>query len=113
MRIVLLIVLAAVLVVPVAEAQDRPIATYCSPSGDVCTGVFKRAGAVILRISTAANYFARYRLCVRGPKSRVCRTFLMRKNDSQVRWSANFPNQGRGLYRVTWQYSAKTLSFRR
>jgi hypothetical protein len=116
-RIVLVLVLAAALVVPLAQAKDRPIASYCSPSGDVCTGVFNRGGAVVLRVSTAANYFMRYRLCVRGPASRVCKVFPMRKTargyDSQVRWAANFPNQGHGVYRVTWQYSAKALAFRR
>jgi hypothetical protein len=93
--------------------------TYCSPSGDVCVGVIEKPrGVVLLEISTAAQYFNRYRVCVRGPKSRVCRVFAVRKTaaggtGSRISWRRNFPNQGRGLYRVTWQYSAKTLTFRR
>jgi hypothetical protein len=48
-----------------AAAADKAIATYCSPSGDVCYGVFNRSGKVFLRITTAARYFRRYTLCVR------------------------------------------------
>jgi hypothetical protein len=42
----------------------KAITSYCSPSGDVCFGVFKRNGKVLLQITTAARYFNRYTLCV-------------------------------------------------
>ena len=78
-----------------------------------------KRGEVLLQIGTAASYFNRYRLCVRGPKSKVCKFFPMRAaaaggSGSTVNWRKNFPNRGRtGTYRVTWQYSAKTLTFTR
>src|SRR5690348_6089697 len=49
---------------PAGLALNQPIASYCSPSGDVCHGVFARRGRVVLQITTAARYFDRYTLCV-------------------------------------------------
>src|SRR5438270_4229277 len=46
-------------------SPQKTIASYCSSSGDVCYGIFNRSGNVYLRITTAAHYFRRYRLCVR------------------------------------------------
>jgi hypothetical protein len=48
-----------------AAAGPKKIASYCSTSGDVCYGIFKRSGKVSLEITTAARYFNRYTLCVR------------------------------------------------
>jgi hypothetical protein len=45
--------------------------SYCSPSGDLCYGVVRRRGAIVLRIDTIERYFARYTLCVRPPRYRV------------------------------------------
>jgi hypothetical protein len=56
---------AAVIAGAPAAAAEQAVATHCSASGDVCYGVFNRAGRVYLRISTAARYFKRYTLCVR------------------------------------------------
>ena len=116
-KIALLAALAAALLVPAAQAKDRLIVGGCSESGDVCTSIEVKSGSLMFEITTAANYFLSYRLCVKGPKSKVCKTFPMREADrgsysSKVRWRGNFPYQGAGLYKVTWQYSAKTLSFR-
>src|SRR5262249_59192739 len=47
-----------------APAAETRVASYCSPSGDVCYGVFGRRRRVYLRITTAAGYFHRYTLCV-------------------------------------------------
>lgn len=113
MRPVALAAVLAALLVPAARAADP---SYCSPSGDVCIGIEHRGGDVYLQIVTYTLYFKRYRLCVRGPKGKVCHTFAVSKSGenyaSTVSWKKSFPNQGPGLYRVTWQYSAKTLSFR-
>jgi hypothetical protein len=100
------------------EAGPRSGANaYCSPSGDVCIQVLEQPGDVLLEITTVAKYFSTYRLCVKGPKSTVCKSFLMHASgseyDSTVSWSKSFPNQGHGTYRATWNYSAKTLSFTR
>jgi hypothetical protein len=50
--------------------RDKTIASYCSPSGDICYGILNRGGHVVLQITTAAHYFNRYTLCVtRLPRS--------------------------------------------
>jgi hypothetical protein len=46
-------------------AGEKTVASYCSPSGDACYGVFNRGGKAHLRITTAALYLKRYTLCVR------------------------------------------------
>lgn len=91
--------------------------SYCSPSGDVCIQVISQKSDVLLEITTVAKYFASYRLCVRGPKSRVCKSFPIHASGSEygstVSWKKSFPDQGHGTYHVTWDTSAKTLSFTR
>ena len=104
-----------------APAASRPktIASYCSPSGDVCFGVFNRSGAVYLEISTAASYFSRYRLCVRPPAGATagrerCGSFpVFRRqgsgSSSSVKYTRQFPVVGPGTYRVTWKLGAAPL----
>ncbi|MEJ7569564.1 MAG: hypothetical protein WKF41_15015 [Gaiellaceae bacterium] len=46
-----------------ASAVPRTLASYCSPSGDVCFRAVVMNGTVRLGIATAARYFARYTLC--------------------------------------------------
>src|SRR4051794_41327642 len=121
MRIPILIAvaaLAAALAVPAANAkQQREIASHCSTSGDVCTAVTVESGVLFLRMSLAAKYFSKYGLCVKGPKSKVCKTFAVRAPSkagdtyySKVAWRTNFPYQGPGTYRVTWDNAAAALS---
>lgn len=63
----------------------------------------------MLRITLAAEYFSRYRLCVIPPGGiTTCRTFRIRAQDgvygSSVRWSRNFPDyEGHGAYDVVWR----------
>jgi hypothetical protein len=88
--------------------------SYCSPSGDLCYGVVRRRGAIVLRIDTIERYFARYTLCVRPPRGRnVCGSFPIFRNGpiwtSAVRWQRQFPNAGRGRYRVTWRLGGSPL----
>ena len=102
-----------------APIPGKAIAAYCSPSGDVCFGVFRRSGVVYLDLTTFARYFGRYRLCVDGPVGReVCKSFPIRKRGanygSSVRWSTNYPREGAGVYRVTWKLQQRlgpTLKF--
>ena len=116
--LVLLLLVALAVAVPAASAKDRQLAGECSESGDVCNQISVEGGVVFLSMNLAAKYFTSYRLCVKGPKSRVCKTFRMRAPDkagdqwaSKVRWRGNFPYQGAGAYRVTWD-SGATLTFR-
>ena len=82
--------------------------SYCSPSGDVCFGINRSGGAYGLKLTLAARYFSRYRVCVRPlRKAKTCRSFRVKKTGvgaqwgSNVWWSRNFPNEP-GTYRVTW-----------
>jgi hypothetical protein len=119
-----LLVLAAALVggsivAPVASAaRPRTLASYCSPSGDLCFGVIDRSGAVYLELSLAARYFDRYRLCVRPPGPGAsgavrCGSFPVGRRGSgwgsSVKYARQFLLVGAGLYRVTWQLGAKPL----
>jgi hypothetical protein len=64
-RLALSCVASALLAAPAASAAPAArLASYCSPSGDVCYGAFNRGGRLILQITTAARYFTRYTLCV-------------------------------------------------
>jgi hypothetical protein len=95
--------------------NETRIASHCSPSGDVCYGVFNRAGKVYLRITTAARYFNRYRLCVRllpvgagGAEHALrCGSFPVFRQGggtwgSAVNYARQYPITRAGRYRVTW-----------
>ena len=99
------------------SGQQR-VAGYCSPSGDVCLGIFNRGGAAYLEISTAARYFGRYRLCVRPPGGGAaglqrCGSFpVFRRGSvwhSSVKYGRQFPVVGPGTYRVTWRVGERPL----
>jgi hypothetical protein len=104
-----------------ARPADRTISSYCSPSGDVCYGVFGQAGKPYLRITTAARYFGRYTLCVQllGPGGgaehvRRCGSFPVFRQGgstygSSVNYAKQFPVKVRGRYRVTWKALGSTL----
>jgi hypothetical protein len=110
-------VLASLASQAIAAGPRSSANSYCSPSGDVCIQVATQNGDVLLEITTVAKYFSSYKLCVRGPKSRVCKSFPIHASgsefDSKVSWKKNFPNQGHGAYHATWSASAKTLDFTR
>lgn len=120
------LIAASVLVADSSAAKPKTITAYCSPSGDVCYGVFKIGGAAVLQITTAARYFNRYTLCVRPPGGSAavaqrCGSFplFLRGGSvwgSSVKYSRQFPMVGPGIYRVTWKSGSRalgpTLSFR-
>lgn len=104
-----------------AAAGERRIASYCSTSGDVCYGIFNRSGKVYLRITTAAHYFSRYRLCVRllppgqgAVHARRCGSFPVFRQGgstwgSTVNYARQYPVKMPGRYRVTWNLGATPL----
>lgn len=97
-----------------AAVLAAPATSYCSPSGDLCYGVVRRRGAIVLRIDTIERYFARYTLCVRSPRRRnVCGSFPIFRNGpiwtSAVRWRRQFPNDGSGRYIVSWRLGGDAL----
>jgi len=98
---------------------QKTIASYCSSSGDVCYGVFKRSGKVYLRIRTAARYFRRYTLCVRllppagsgEERYQRCGSFPVFRQGggtwgSSVNYLRQYPIRTAGRYRVTWKLGA-------
>ena len=108
---VALLVAAVALVTPPAASAAS---TFCSPTGDLCYGVVTKS-PVRLRITTIAEFFKRYQLCVTGPGgARDCRSFRMRAapggtRRSTVRWSQHFPNRGHGTYRVRYRQGGQPL----
>jgi hypothetical protein len=102
-------------------AGPKTIASYCSTSGDVCYGIFKRSGKVSLEISTAARYFNRYTLCVRRlpPRStpayaQRCGSFPVFRQGgstwgSRVNYARQYPLTFAGTYRVTWKLAGSAL----
>ena len=102
--------------------NERRIASHCSSSGDVCYGVFNRAGKLYLRITTAARYFKRYRLCVQllpaggsGAEHALrCGSFPVFRQGggtwgSSVNYAKQYPITNAGRYRVTWKLGATPL----
>ena len=93
---------------PAAAPKPVTVESYCSKTGDICFGVFRKQGAIFLDLTAAAKYFDRYTLCVRTPRRRTtCRDFRMRHDGlafaSHVRWHASFPHGGPGRYWVSWR----------
>ena len=100
---------------PAASAGGAaPRDSYCSPTGDYCTSVKKQGVERFLRIGTF-SFTGRYRLCVTPPEGRrTCKGFRLKAEEagiygSRVRWGAQFPNEGPGLYRVAWRKSGNRL----
>jgi len=110
MRAVLVAALAAALLtaMPGNAAQRNVIKAYCSGSGDVCYGIFRSGSVYSFRLTLAAKYFARYRLCVRPlGQQGTCRSFPVKKTGlgwgGTVVWQRNYPVRGPRSYRVTWR----------
>ncbi len=116
--VVIVAAVTGLLVVPSpgAHANHRP-QNYCSESGDVCQSTKKVDGVRKLRITLAAKYFNRYKLCVKAPDdSTICKRFKIRKQGSaygsSVRWRKHFPHAGDGAYTVTWRTGGNRIGAR-
>ncbi|MEX0985406.1 MAG: hypothetical protein WD096_10220 [Actinomycetota bacterium] len=107
-RILMLSIVLTLLFFPTTSRADHRPTTVCSSTGDICQSTARVDGIRKLRITLAAEFFSRYRLCITGPEGGVCERFRMRAADggtfaSSVRWLRHFPNQGPGAYTVTWR----------
>jgi hypothetical protein len=124
-KTLLSVVLAAVVflaVVPAASAASHVVDSYCSPSGDYCTQIVKKAdGSIVFSIRAFANYFGKATACVKK-ETRVCHATTAHKGTHlyfwNIRWQGNYPKEGPGEYKVRWLYSEGTpigpaLYFRR
>jgi len=90
-----------------AANRSTTVASYCSPSGDVCYGVFQKAGNYQFKLTLAAKYFGRYRICVLPlDQTKTCKSFPVKKTGAQwggtVIWQRNFPVRGPRRYKVSW-----------
>jgi hypothetical protein len=116
-KILVTAIAGAVLLAPLpAGASHRP-QSACSESGDVCQSTRKVDGVRKLRITLAAEYFTRYRLCVKAPDgSNTCKGFRIEEQGSQygdsVTWRKHFPNAGAGEYTVTWKSGGSRIGRR-
>jgi hypothetical protein len=116
MRRCLLLALLAALVVaaPGTAGEQTRVKSYCSQTGDVCYGVFQTNGRYRFRLTLAAKYFSRYRICVLpiGQKA-TCKSFPVKRTGAQwggtVFWEPNFPVRGPRSYRVTWRRGTHRL----
>jgi len=112
----LLVLVAGIAAVATATAADTTrVKSHCSSSGDVCYGIFKNdAGIYRFRLTLAAKYFSRYRICVLplGQQAR-CKSFPVKKTGASwggtVVWQRNYPVRGPRGYRVTWRRGTKRL----
>ena len=117
-------VLAVAIAAPAASPtapRSKTIASYCSSSGDVCFGIFNRAGKVSLEITTAAKYFKRYTLCVRrvrpaggAESAQRCGSFPVFRQGgstwgSRINYARQYPGTTPGKYRVAWKLGSSPL----
>ena len=114
-RCILLAVAAALLAAATGSAAEQTrVKSYCSASGDVCYGIFRVSAKYQFRLTLAAKYFSRYRICVLplGEKA-TCKSFPVKKTGLQwggtVIWQKNYPVRGPRGYRVTWRQGAHRL----
>jgi hypothetical protein len=109
-----------------AYEPKRYIARYCSPTGDLCYGIFglRSNSRIVFQITTQELYFRSYRICVREPTGAVrCRNFPINRQTpprygNLVYWRRYFGDHGAGVYQVTWKSQSgmrlgPTLRFRR
>src|SRR2546423_15184677 len=109
-RIILLVALAVGLTAaPLGLSADQSrIASHCSASGDVCYGIFQGTkGLITFKLTTAAKFFRRYRICVRPlGTTATCKRFPVRKTGASCggtgRLQKNFPQRCPRRERVTW-----------
>lgn len=118
----LLLVLPAVAVVCLlggmnagtASAVPRPIAAYCSPTGDYCQGVFRQEGGLRARISSFA-FSGRYQLCLHNRTyGRQCGRFRLRKGPfgihrGSVGLARQFRFRAKGRYSVVWRLDGNRI----
>ncbi len=80
---------------------------FCSETGDYCYSAGPVRGVVRLKLATF-SFRGSVDVCVTTPKgAKTCRPFRLRTQprgvfDIDARWSAHFPNAGKGTYRVTF-----------
>jgi hypothetical protein len=104
-----------------ANKGDHLLASYCSPSGDYCTGVVKNKGEIYLTLRTFA-FHDKYKVCVdpAGYRRECGFFFSLSKGKggvyaSREKLDGSFPDEYAGQYKVTWYHDdvrlGRPLSF--
>lgn len=91
------------------SASAGVVDSYCSPSGDYCTGILRENGRIKLSISTF-SFTGEYKLTVKLPG--VCRqvkTLRLRPKphgiySSSIDFRRSFSCDEPGRYAVTWRW---------
>jgi hypothetical protein len=116
MRPALVAAVAAALIaaLPSPASTQTRVKSYCSTTGDLCYGIFRTGSTYSFRLTLAAKYFSRYRICVRpGGQQATCKSFPVKKTGASwggtVIWQRNYPVRGPRGYRVTWRQGARRL----
>lgn len=84
-------------------------AHYCAPGGDFCEAIVTRGG--VRYISVYISSTRSITLCVTGPsRQKYCDPIRLKSNgdgtySTTIRWTAYFPNEGPGIYRVHFAQS--------
>lgn len=109
--------LALSLWAPAAQANkgDQVLASYCSPSGDYCTGIVKAKGEIYLTVRTF-SFKDKYKVCVDPPGyRRECSYFFSLTAGkhgiyaSRENLGKTFPLEYTGEYKVTFFYGDARL----
>jgi hypothetical protein len=113
--------LLALVLVPAASAGQHQVDSYCSPSGDYCTGVIRADGRIKLLVRTF-SFLGPYILCVRPPgEPRECNSYPLAElkfgiHASRVDFVRHYSHFRHGRYAVSWHSEGfrigPTLHFR-
>jgi len=105
-----------------AAAAGKMVDSYCSPTGDYCTAIHKKAdGTRIFEVRSFPKLFGEVNVCV-TKRTRVCHSARLNKGPHiwffHIRWQGNYPKEGFGRYKVRWVLPSgdalgKALYFRR
>lgn len=107
--------LPVVLLVDVLAPEGaRAAASYCSPSGDVCTSALKQDGVRYLELRTF-SFRGEVKICATAPgRTERCVTKTLRTRTKglyavRTRWSRSFDRRPSGLHRVRFVVGGETL----
>ena len=90
---------------PAGAGKRSVVDSYCSPTGDYCTGITIRRQRVKFEIGTFA-FRGEYQLCVRAGSGKDCEFFRLERDHDvytdKIDWARHFPS-GPGHYKVAWK----------
>jgi hypothetical protein len=91
---------------PSALAAPKVVDSYCSPSGDYCAFILKKAdGTVVFSFRIFPKLVDRLDVCV-TKRTRTCHEANLRTSPRiwvfHIRWQPRYPKEGPGRYKVRW-----------